>query len=216
LDTFHQESFVMIAKSPRKKRTSLPGTKVEKIGQAAVRLHRLLKELGHTRNLEKSASTMPDARDRLSFIDKSMHEASEKTISAVEVSIPLIKGNRAACSDMSIRLSDTNFGKHSKLVEDTITQLGEIAAAEERVHHNLMQIMEAQEFRDVAGQMVNKIVLAAVEVENILLDLLKEYAPDAKDSLISAHGLTSGPSVKAEDNVNGQDEVDDLLASMGF
>jgi len=206
----------MTVKLPSKKSTTLPNAKVEKIGHAAARLHKLLKELGHTRNLEKSAATMPDARDRLSFIDKSMHEASEKTISAVEASMPLIKNNRAACSDLTIRLSDANFGKHSKLVEETISTLGEIAAAEEVVHHNLMQIMEAQEFRDVAGQMVNKIVDAAVEVESILLDLLKEYAPDAKDSLISTKGLTAGPGLKTEENVNGQDEVDDLLASLGF
>jgi chemotaxis protein CheZ len=206
----------MTAKSPSKKRTPLAKAKVEKIGLAAARLHRLLKELGHTRNLEKSAATMPDARDRLSFIDKSMHEASEKTISAVEASIPLLKGNRAACSAMTVRLSDANFSEHKNLVAEAISILGEIAAAEEVVHHNQMQIMEAQEFRDVAGQMVNKIVIAAVEVESILLELLKEYAPDAKDSLISTHGLTAGPGLKDEDNVNGQDEVDDLLASLGF
>jgi len=206
----------MTTKSPRKKRGALPVANVQKIGHAAARLHRLLKELGHTRNLEKSASTMPDARERLSFIDKSMHEASEKTISAVETSLPLIKSNRTVCSDLSLRLSDTSFGKHSKLVEETISRLGEIAAAEEAVHHSLMQIMEAQEFRDVAGQMVNKIVVAAVEIESILLDLLKEYAPDANDSLISTKGLTAGPGIKNEDNVHGQDEVDDLLASLGF
>jgi chemotaxis protein CheZ len=200
----------------RKKRTALADAKVEKIGQATARLHRLLKELGHTRSLEKSAATMPDARDRLTFIDKSMHEASEKTISAVEASLPLTKSNRAVCSDLSIRLSDTRFKEHGKLVEETITKLGEIAAAEENIHHNLMQIMEAQEFRDVAGQMVNKIVAAAVEIESILLDILKEYAPDAKDSLISTKGLTAGPGLKTAENVNGQDEVDDLLASLGL
>ena len=206
----------MTDKPPRKKRASLPVAKVQKIGLAASRLHRLLKELGHTRNLEKSAATMPDARNRLSFVDKSMHEASEKTISAVEVSIPLTKRTRAACSDLTVRLSDANFGKNGKLVEETISILGEIAAADDIVHHNLMQIMEAQEFRDVAGQMVNKIVAAAVEVESILLDLLKEYAPDAKDSLISTQGLTAGPGIITDSNVNGQDEVDDLLASLGL
>jgi chemotaxis protein CheZ len=206
----------MTVKPSRKKSADLPDPKVEKIGRAAARLHRLLKELGHTRNLEKSAATMPDARDRLSFIDKSMHEASERTISAVEASTPLTKRNRAVCSDLSVRLSDANFGKQEKLVAETISMLGEIAAAEEVIHHNLMQIMEAQEFRDVAGQMVNKIVAAAVEVESILLDLLKEYAPDTKDSLISAKGLTAGPGFNTETLVNGQDEVDDLLASLGL
>lgn len=206
----------MTAAAPRKKRSALPDERVEKIGLATARLHKLLKELGHTRNLEKSASTMPDARDRLSFIDKSMHEASEKTISAVEASIPLTGQTRTACGDLSRRLANVRFKEHSGLIEETISMLGEIAAAEETVRHNLMQIMEAQEFRDVAGQMVNKIVAAATEIEGILLDILKEYAPDAKDSLISTEGLTAGPGAKTADSVNGQDEVDDLLASLGL
>lgn len=205
----------MTAAAPRKKRPDSDG-RVEKIGQATARLHKLLKELGHARNLEKSAATMPDARERLSFIDKSMHEASEKTISAVEASIPLTGHTRATCGDLSRRLADAGFSEHCGLIEETISRLGEIAAAEETVHHNLMQIMEAQEFRDVAGQMVNKIAVAATEIEAILLDVLKEYAPDAKDSLISTEGLTAGPGTKTADSVNGQDEVDDLLASLGL
>ncbi|OGS92386.1 MAG: hypothetical protein A2Z95_07995 [Gallionellales bacterium GWA2_60_18] len=211
----------MTTPTPRKKRTApasdIKDTKVEKIGLATARLHRLLKELGHTRSLEKSAATMPDARDRLSFIDKSMHEASEKTISAVESSMPLTGANRALCSDLSNRLAGASFKENTGLIEETISRLGEIAAAEETIHRNLMHIMEAQEFRDVAGQMVNKIVGAAVEIEGILLEILKEYAPDTKDSLISTEGLTSGPSThKVNDSVNGQDEVDDLLASLGL
>ena len=79
--------------TPRKRRAS--DARVGKIALATARLHRILKELGHTRHLEKSASTMPDARERLSFIDKSMHDASERTISAVEASLPLTSRNRA-------------------------------------------------------------------------------------------------------------------------
>jgi chemotaxis protein CheZ len=211
----------MTAAIPRKKRTApasdINDPKVEKIGLATARLHRLLKELGHTRSLQKSAATMPDARDRLSFIDKSMHDASEKTISAVETSMPLTGANRILCSDLSNRLAGAAFTENTDLIEETISRLGEIAAAEETIHRNLMHIMEAQEFRDVAGQMVNKIVGAAVEIESILLDILKEYAPDSKDSLISTEGLTAGPSAhKANDSLNGQDEVDDLLASLGL
>ncbi|OGV72410.1 MAG: hypothetical protein A3B82_05155 [Methylophilales bacterium RIFCSPHIGHO2_02_FULL_57_10] len=206
----------MSASTPRKKQNALPNAKIEKIGFATARLHRLLKELGHTRNLEKSASTMPDARDRLSFIDRSMHEASERTISAIEASVPLTTRSLAACGDLASRLSDAGFCEHQGLVEETVSVLGEIASGEEIIHRNLMQIMEAQEFRDVAGQMVNKIVDAAVEIENILLDILKEYAPDTKDSLIRREGLTAGPNLKTEDSVNGQDEVDDLLASLGL
>jgi chemotaxis protein CheZ len=159
---------------------------------------------------------MPDARDRLSFIDRSMHEASEKTISAVEASIPLTNSNRAACADMATKLSDAGFVENSELITEAVSLLGEIAAGEEIIHHNLLQIMEAQEFRDVAGQMVNKIVDAAVEIETILIEILTEYAPNVQDSLISKAGLTAGPNLKGESSVNGQDEVDDLLASLGL
>jgi chemotaxis protein CheZ len=206
----------MDSPTPRKKRSSLPDAKVEKIGIATAKLHRILKELGHTRGLEMSASTMPDARERLSFIDKSMHEASEKTISAVEASLPLVSNSRAICGELSMRLADARFSEHQELVMEVSSKLGELAMADESVRHNLLQIMEAQEFRDVAGQMVNKIVNAAVEIENILLDILKEYAPDNKDSLISTEGLTAGPGAQAKDSVKGQDEVDDLLASLGL
>ena len=206
----------MNAPAPRKKRTALTDDRVKKIGLATTRLHRILNDLGHTRHLEKSASTMPDARERLSFIDKSMHEASEKTISAVEASLPLSSNNRAICGDLSMRLADVRFAEHQPLIMETISKLGEIAMAEESVRHNLMQIMEAQEFRDVAGQMVNKIVSAAAEIETILLDILKEYVPDTKDSLISTAGLTAGPGRQTKDSVNGQDEVDNLLASLGL
>ncbi len=201
----------------RKSHSELSQAKVEKIGKAAATLHRLLKELGHAKGLQQSAATMPDARERLSFIDQTMHEASEKSISAVENSLPLTETMRISCADMAGRLADAPELAHHALVQEAVSQLGEIASTGEILHHNLLQIMEAQEFRDVAGQMVNKIVDAAVEIEKILLDLLREYAPEAGDSLIRTEGLTAGPAHKSsKDGVNGQDEVDDLLSSLGF
>ena len=201
----------------RKTGTKLSQKKVADIGRAAARLHHLLKELGHVKGLQQSASTMPDARARLSFIDQSMHEASEKTLSAVENSLPLTETTRKSCARMAKQLSNAEDLAHHALVQKTISHLGEIATTGETLHHNLLQIMEAQEFRDIAGQMVNKILGAAEEIEVILLDILREYAPNTKDSLISKEGPTAGPAIKTGPNgVNGQDEVDDLLSSMGF
>jgi chemotaxis protein CheZ len=197
---------------------TLSQAKVDNIGRAAAKLHRLLKELGHAKGLQQSAATMPDARERLSFIDQTMHEASEKTISAVENSLPLTESTRKTCADLAERLSDAPDLAHHSLVQEAVSHMGEIAAAEEMLRHNLLQIMEAQEFRDVAGQMVNKILDAAGEIEKILLDILREHAPDADTgSLIRTDGLTAGPAMQAKTGgLNGQDEVDDLLASMGF
>ena len=201
----------------RKTGTRLSQKKITDIGRAAARLHCLLKELGHIKGLQQSASTMPDARMRLSFIDQAMHEASEKTLSAVENSLPLTEATRKSCARIAKQLSNAEDLAHHELVQKTVSHLGEISAAEEILHHNLLQIMEAQEFRDIAGQMVNKILNAAEEIEKILLDILREYAPTSMDSLISREGQTAGPAMKPEPGgVSGQDEVDDLLSSMGF
>ncbi len=203
------------SKTPRK--AKLPAKKIQDIGRAAARLHRLLKEMGHVKGLQQSASTMPDARARLSFIDETMHEASEKTLSAIENSLPLTDSTRQICTRMADKLTDASDLAHHPLVQEAISDFGRIASAEEILRHNLLRMMEAQEFRDVAGQMVNKILGAAEEIEVILLDILREYAPNGHDSLISKEGMTSGPAIQAEtDGVNGQDEVDDLLSSMGF
>lgn len=201
---------------PEANRTRLNAPQVERIGHATARLHRLLKELGHTRSLEKTASTMPDARDRLNFIDQSMHEASEKTISAVETALPMTTSNRERCATLATLLSDQALDPHRPLLDGVLSGLGEIAAADEIIHDNLMHIMEAQEFRDIAGQMVNKIVQAAVEIETIMLELLKEYAPNHDDSLIEQQTLTAGPAHKQDGSLQGQDEVDDLLSSLGL
>ncbi len=189
---------------------------VKRIGQATARLHELLKNLGHSRNLEKTAATMTDARDRLSFVDKAMHEASEKTIGSVEDSLPLINQNRAVIGDLSMRLAEASAKEYAALIAETVSVLGEVVSNEEKVRGSLMEIMEAQEYRDLAGQMVNKIVGAAVEIENILLDILKEYAPTSKDSLISKEGLTAGPNLGKEADITGQDDVDDILSSLGL
>lgn len=200
----------------RKKSDVLADPKVKRIGEATARLHSLLKDLGHSRSLEQSAATMTDARDRLNFIDKSMHDASEKTIAAVETALPLINSNRTVLTDMVTRLKEANFKEHRELITEISSQLDEINYNEKAVYQELMEIMETQEFRDLAGQMVNKIVGAAVEIENILLDILKEYAPTTKDSLISKEGLLAGPSMGNKESLAGQDDVDDLLSSLGL
>lgn len=199
----------------RKHPPQLSPARVSKIGHAVAKLHRLLNELGHAKGLKQSAATMPDARARLTFIDQTMHEASEKTINAVENSLQLTEGTRQARSRIVGELSRAEHLTGLPLIQDTLAHLDHVTATEDELRQHLLQIMEAQEFRDVAGQMVNKIVDAAVEIEKILLDLLREHAPEP--SLISSEGLTAGPAHQSDrDGVAGQSEVDDLLASLGL
>lgn len=199
--------------------TNTPETdkaQLERIARATAKIHVLLKKQGHLSGLQQSAATMPDARERLNYIDNTMHEASEKVLSAVESSLPLLDNNKKTCAELSAQLANAPELAHTQLVQEAISKLGELSAADEVLRHNLMLIMEAQEFRDVAGQMVHKLFDAAMQIENILLEVLRESAPDTKDSLISKQSKTAGPAMKPSDGVSGQDEADELLASLGF
>ncbi len=191
--------------------------KMQRIGHATARLHKLLKQQGHIDGLQQSASTMPDARERLSFIDDTMHDASEKSLQAVETAMPLATQTQHSCSALAEQLANTPELAQHALIGETIQQLQLLANNQQQIQQQLTAIMEAQAFRDIAGQMVDKLVDAAVEIESILLELLQEYAPDDQHSLIRKDGLTSGPAMKGDTNsVTNQDDVDDLLSSLGF
>ena len=83
---------------------------------------------------------------------------------------------------------------------------------------HLTDIMLAQDFHDLTGQVVAKVVTLANDLEDSLVKLLVQVVPEDKRELVDVNVL-HGPVVNAEgrtDVVTNQGEVDDLLASLGF
>ncbi len=96
--------------------------------------------------------------------------------------------------------------------------VGDVEAATARIDAHLTDIMMAQDFHDLTGQVVAKVVSLAVDLEDSLVKLLVQAAPHEAAATTEAVALP-GPVVNAEnrtDVVSNQGEVDDLLASLGF
>jgi chemotaxis protein CheZ len=77
--------------------------------------------------------------------------------------------------------------------------------------------MLAQDFHDLTGQVVAKVVTLANDLEASLLKLLMQVIPP--DQIHKVEQVLQGPVVDATgrtDVVANQGEVDDLLASLGF
>jgi chemotaxis protein CheZ len=103
----------------------------------------------------------------------------------------------------------------------------DVETTTKRVDGHLTDIMMAQDFHDLTGQVVAKVVKLANDLEAQLVSLLVQAAPPEQAQKVEA-ALTShhtieprldGPVVNAEgrtDVVANQGEVDDLLASLGF
>jgi len=206
---------------------ALPAEDVhQRIGQLTRTLHNALRELGYDRALAQACDNLPDARDRLSYIARVTGEAAEKVLDAVDsargVQDELNREADSLRQRWSILAASFAAGGGGpagrELVDETcgfFERLGSHASATQRL---LTEIMMAQDFHDLTGQVIRKVVALAGDLEEQLLKLLIETAPTDQRQKMEAERL-QGPVVNAtgrDDVVTNQAQVDDLLASLGF
>lgn len=193
------------------------------LGQMTRNLHNLLRELGFDKALEQVASELPDNRDRLNYISAMTAKAAERTLNAAEAVQPIQERMGATARDLS-RNWDRLFNKQlgvqefKDLVRDTRSYLNDVPQQTEAANAQMMEIIMAQDFQDLTGQVIKKILEAAQKLESQLLALLIEATPEAKRSVVDP-GLLNGPVVNTagrNDVVTSQEQVDDLLESLGF
>nr|WP_314899605.1 protein phosphatase CheZ [uncultured Deefgea sp.] len=193
------------------------------IGQITRKLHDTLRELGLDKSLESAAASIPDARDRLSYVATMTEQAAERTLNALDVAKPL----QDNITESSKRLSAQwdQFYKHElsvdefkNLVERTRTHLSTTAKQSEQVSSQMLEIMMAQDFQDLTGQVIKRVLSMAKDMESHLLDFLLMFNPQGPTKTDDA-SLLNGPVVSVEgrtDIVTNQEQVDDLLESLGF
>ena len=192
----------------------------QKIGSLTRQLHTALNELGFADPLRGSMGELPDAQSRLSYIARLTGEAAEKVLGRVEQA----KAQHDYIASETRRMV-------TSLVADPVAAvaLGEIynfLTDVERVTQeadgHLTEIMMAQDFHDLTGQVIARVVNLASTIEQQLVQLLLQTAPagsaPAPTTPVRSEAL-QGPVVDAEsrtDVVTDQSQVDDLLASLGF
>lgn len=213
---------------------AMPDAVHQRIGQLTRTLHDALRELGYDKELASTRSDLPDARDRLSYIARVTGEAAEKVLNAVDRA-RLVQDDLAAhartlksrweavdayTSNEANSARATPAGR--ELVDETCRFFAQIGGQADRTNGILTDIMMAQDFHDLTGQVIRKVVALATTLEDQLLKLLIETTPPEQRHRVElspvAPGL-EGPVVKAagrNDVVANQADVDDLLASLGF
>lgn len=193
------------------------------LGHMTRNLHNLLRELGYDKALEKVSQNLPDNRDRLNYIAAMTAQAAERTLNAAETAQPLqeqLGKNARGLSEQWEKLFRKELGvaEFKDLVRDTRTYLSDVPARTEATNAQLMEIIMAQDFQDLTGQVIKKILEAAQALESQLLNLLIATTPEDKRQTV-APGLLNGPVINAagrSDIVTSQEQVDDLLESLGF
>lgn len=188
----------------------------QQLGLITRQLHDTLNQLGVMPKLRQTAEGLPDARSRLSYIARKTGEAADKVLTAVELAKQEQSGlTRAARQVLSASGADPSRAGANQDASD-FARAVEASAA--RTDDILTDIMLAQDFHDLTGQVVAKVVTLAMDLEDSLIKLLVQAAPEELACKPEVSGL-AGPVVDATgrtDVVTDQGEVDDLLASLGF
>ena len=181
-----------------------------RVGQITRQLHDALQELGYADRLKDTAGELPDAKSRLNYIAKLTGEAAEKVLNSVDAA----KAKQDEVVQIS-RLLESLFPAKPALAE----QLARLRVCGEQTDQHLTDIMMAQDFHDLTGQVISRVVKLAAAIEDQLLQLLVDVAPPPVQQAKSDPMDLSGPVVNPEgrtDVAASQQDVDDLLASLGF
>ena len=178
-------------------------------------LHDTLQQLGVMPRLQSAADGLPDARSRLSYIAEKTAAAADKVLTSVDRA----KEEHQAISRQTRELAAALGADPVRAVASgaVFNFVADVEARTGRIDQHLTDIMLAQDFHDLTGQVMAKVVKLAAELEDSLVKLLVQVVPAEQREKVYP-GL-HGPVVRAEgrtDVVNGQGEVDELLASLGF
>jgi len=195
-----------------------------RIGQMARVLHDTLGQLGYDKLIEKTVSALPDAKDRLAYVANLTEQAACRVLNATDIAGPLVDGMESRSRDLGAswdkvfdnRMSPEEF--KALAVETRLFLKQQLPEQTKATHAQLTEIMMAQDFQDLTGQVIKKIVVLAQELETGLMGLLIEVLPETKKT-VEVTSLMNGPVINAEgrtDVVVNQEQVDDLLDSLGF
>jgi chemotaxis protein CheZ len=188
----------------------------QQIGTITRLLHDTMQQLGVMPKLQVATEGLPDARSRLSYIAAKTAEAANKVLNSVDQA----KVEHAAISEATRTIAQAIVADPVKAVASgaVLNFVKDVEARTAGIDGHLTDIMMAQDFHDLTGQVVAKVVTLANDLEDSLVKLLVQVAPPAAREKVDPSVL-NGPVVNPEgrtDVVSNQGEVDDLLASLGF
>lgn len=195
-----------------------------RVGHMTRLLHDSLCALGFDKLIQKVAEKeIPDARDRLDYVAKMTEQAAQRVLNATDAATPLQDGIDEGALKLTEGWKVALDGPFSEkqyriLAARTLFYLTQTRTSAQDTKQHLMDIMMAQDFQDLTGQVIKKVTELAHNLEQQLVQLLIDYAP-AEMKREAGSGLLNGPQINpgvTADVVSNQEQVDDLLESLGF
>lgn len=202
---------------------------IQRIGQLTRTLRDSMKELGLDQQIEQAAQAIPDASERLRYVAAMTEQAAERSLNAVERAQPtqdkMESESQALFARWEATKPDSAPADNSELIADTRHFLAEqVPTQTGATQKELLEVMMAQDFQDLTGQVIKKMMDVICQIEQELVQVLMDSVPHVTDGVKrederDEHAkLRNGPQMdtRKSDVVSDQDQVDDLLDDLGF
>ncbi len=220
-------------------------TLFQEIGKLTRDLHDTLNSFSHDKNFEKMAQeSLPDAKKRLDYVVELTEESAHKTITVVEDSLEIVNDleKRSTALQQAVEAERNSDGE---LPEKITSYLTKTITDTAKINASLIEVLMAQSYQDVTGQVIQRVIKLVQDIENSLVSMIRTCSINSEgndikdaDSVLAlsagdventgrkkdSHGF--GPVVpgvvhdenksSGSDTVQSQDEVDDLLSNLGF
>lgn len=188
----------------------------QQLGSITRVLHDTMQQLGVMPKLQVATDGLPDARSRLTYIANKTADAANKVLNSVDQA----KAEHAHISKATNEMAKAIMADPVKAVASgaVFNFVKDVETSTSQIDQHLTDIMMAQDFHDLTGQVVAKVVTLANDLEDSLVKLLVQIVPPEQREKVDPN-ILQGPVVNPEgrtDVVANQSEVDDLLASLGF
>jgi len=203
------------------------------LGKMTRQLHDSLTSFALDSRMQSLAeSDIPDAKARLNHVITMTEDSANRTLTAVEGTLPIAEQLQNSANDLHDQwerfrnkdMSVDEFRSMSKEIDAFLSVTRDNAG---RIHGNLSEVMMAQGFQDLTGQIIRRVINLVQEVEDNLVELIRlsgsveteagdKAAAQQNNELMQGVGPQVPGVGDTTGSVSGQDEVDDLLSSLGF
>lgn len=188
-------------------------------------LHQAVRDLNFDERLQQLAgSEIPDACVRLDYVAKLGEDAAHRTLDLVDSSrglIDSIGGCVTNLADARRHLQNCSgpspLGSVGSDLEEAESALVEAAAG---LRANFSAISQAQEYQDLSGQVIRRVISLVHNIEGALIKLLRATSEGVRPGTggpSEGAGALAGPAVPGLSvDAASQQDADALLAELGF
>ncbi len=198
------------------------------LGKMTREIHESIQNFRMDSRIADLAETdIPDAKDRLEYVITMTENAANTVLGVVERSSPLAE----KLSEQSKNLNEQwQKFRRRELGANELREMGQdvesFFAESDRMMTDLLsgftEVLMAQDFQDLTGQIIRRVINLVDEIESNLVELIKIQGENyQREEKVIEHTETvlDGPQIPGKETdevMKGQDDVDDLLASLGF